>query len=288
MKVNDSTNIEDPDSAVPDGRVLEVTTTTGCVIGCSYCPQDRFAVRQRAVSHAKHLRLEDFKKCLARVPSTVDISFAGYSEPWLNPACTDMVEHASASGHGIRISTTLVGMNRRDLKRLQALHFRVFLVHVVDDGTYMNSRLVRGEYVDLVRQLVDADISSMLFMVVGDVHPDLVEIIPEKALVRSRPRSVMAVEVHPDIAEAGQPIAGAVTCADERYHRNLLLPNGDVTLCCMDFERRHVLGNLLRDEYQDLFEGPTFCEIAERMAGKKEGFLLCRMCESAGSKAVKC
>ncbi|MGL3104752.1 SPASM domain-containing protein [Bradyrhizobium sp. BR 1432] len=284
MKVNNSTKIEDPHSAIPDGRVLEVTTTTGCVVGCSYCPQDKFALRQRAVSGAKHLRLDDFKKCLARVPTIVDISFAGYSEPWLNPACTDMVEHAYASGHGIRVSTTLVGMNGRDLRRLQALHFRVFLVHVFDDGSYMNSRLVRGEYVDLVRQLVEADISSMLFMVVGDVHPDLVEIIPEKALVRSRPHSA---EVHPDIVEAGHSIAGAVTCADERYHRNLLLPNGDVTLCCMDFERRHVLGNLLRDEYKDLFEGPAFGEISARMAGK-EGFLLCRMCESAGSKAAKC
>ncbi|WP_439373252.1 SPASM domain-containing protein [Bradyrhizobium sp. DASA03120] len=280
-------NIEDSHSAIPDGRVLEVTTTTGCVIGCSYCPQDRFAIRQRSASRAKHLHLDDFKRCLAHVPATVDISFAGYSEPWLNPACTDMVEHAYASGHGIRISTTLVGMNERDLQRLQALTFRVFLVHVFDDGTHMNSRLVRGKYIDLVRQLVNADISSVLFMVVGEVHPDLVEIIPEKALIRSRPHRIRAPEVDPDIVEVGQPIAGAVTCADERHHRNLLLPNGDVTLCCMDFERRHVLGNLLRDEYQDLFEGPTFCEITDRMAGK-EGFLLCRMCECAGSEAATC
>ncbi|MER9970610.1 hypothetical protein [Mesorhizobium sp. M0060] len=27
----------------------------------------------------------------------------------------------------------------------------------------------------------------------------------------------------------------------------------------MDFERRHVLGNLLRDKYEDLFEGSVFC-----------------------------
>ncbi|WP_352959622.1 SPASM domain-containing protein [Mesorhizobium sp. M0778] len=39
---------------------------------------------------------------------------------------------------------------------------------------------------------------------------------------------------------------------DERQYRNVLLPNGDVTLCSKDFERRHVLGNLLRDEYEDL------------------------------------
>lgn len=85
-----------------------------------------------------------------------------------------MVEHAHASGHGIRISTSLVGMNGRDLRRLQALDFRVFLVHVFEDGTYMNSGLVGRKYVDLMRQLIDAEVSSLLFMVLGEIHPNLV------------------------------------------------------------------------------------------------------------------
>ncbi|WP_271552983.1 radical SAM/SPASM domain-containing protein [Bradyrhizobium sp. CCBAU 45394] len=280
MNSSRSMSLQDLPSEMPEGKVLEITTTTGCIVGCSYCPQDKFAARQRAVSHAKHLRLEDFKRCLAHVPPAVDISFSGYSEPWLNPDCTEMVEHAHASGHGIRIFTTLVGMNGRDLRRLQALEFRAFLVHVFDDGTYMNSRLVRRKYVDSMRQLVDADMSSLLFIVMGEVHPDLVEIIPEEALIRSRPPSSRGGSVNPKIAEARQPIAGGLTCPDERQHRNVLLPNGDVTLCRMDFERRHVLGNLLRDRYEDLFEGPTFCEIVDRMNGK-DGFLCCRICEFA-------
>ncbi|MCP3475717.1 radical SAM protein [Bradyrhizobium sp. CCGUVB1N3] len=281
-------NIQNLRAAIPlGGRVLEITTTTGCVVRCSYCPQDKFAERQRAVSHAKHLRLEDFKRCLSHVPAAVDISFAGYSEPWLNPACTEMVEHAYAAGHGIRIFTTLAGMNERNLRRLQALQFRVFLVHVFDDGTYMNSRLVRRKYVDLMRQLVDADIPSMLFIVMGEVHPELVDIIPEQALVRSRPLSSRGGSVDPKIVEARQPIVGALTCVDEREHRNVLLPNGDVTLCCMDFERRHILGNLLRDEYQDLFKGPTFRKIVDRMNGE-DGFLLCRICEFAKPTASAC
>ncbi|MER9565666.1 hypothetical protein [Mesorhizobium sp. M0571] len=53
----------------------------------------------------------------------------------------------------------------------------------------------------------------------------------------------------------------------------------------MDFERRHVLGNLLRDE--DLFEGPIFSQIVDRMNGT-DGFLLCRMCEYAHLKASVC
>ncbi|MGY3108041.1 hypothetical protein ACVWW7_004668 [Bradyrhizobium sp. LM6.9] len=183
----ESMTLQELRSAIGGGRVLEITTTTGCIVRCSYCPQDKFAERQRAISDVKHLSLQDFKRCLARVPAAVDISFSGYSEPWLNPACTEMVEHAYACGHGIRISTTLVGMNGRDLRRLRALQFRVFLVHVFDDGTHMDSGLVRRNYVDLVRQLVDADVSSLLFMVMGEVHPELIGIIPDEALVRSRP-----------------------------------------------------------------------------------------------------
>lgn len=262
------------------GRILEVTTTTGCVVGCSYCQQDKFAERQRTISDVKHLSLQDFKRCLARVPAAIDISFSGYSEPWLNPACTEMVEHAYACGHGVRIFTSLVGMNGRDLRRLRALQFRVFLVHVFDDGTHMDSGLVTSNYVDLMRQLVDADISSLLFIVMGEVHPALVDIIPDEALLRSRPPRSRAGSGELKMVEARQQFLGALTCPDERQYRNVLLPNGDVTFCCMDFERRHVLGNLLRDRYKDLFEGATFCNIADRMNGA-EGFLLCRSCEFA-------
>nr|WP_249807238.1 MULTISPECIES: radical SAM/SPASM domain-containing protein [unclassified Bradyrhizobium] len=273
-------------SAISGGRVLEITTTTGCVAGCSYCPQDKFAERQRAISDVKHLSLQDFKRCLARVPAAVDISFSGYSEPWLNPACTEMVEHAYACGHGIRIFTTLVGMNGRDLRRLRAMQFRVFLVHVFDDGTHMDSGLVKRNYVDLMRQLVDADFSSLLFIVMGEVHPDLVGIIPDEALVRSRPPRSRDGDGEKMVG-ARQPIVGALTCPDERQYRNVLLPNGDVTFCCMDFERRHVLGNLLRDRYKDLFEGAAFCNIADRMNGT-DGFLLCRSCEFAEPITLEC
>ena len=35
--------------------------------------------------------------------------------------------------------------------------------------------------------------------------------------------------------------------------QNVLLPNGDVLLCCMDWGMKHVLGNLLTGDYSNLF-----------------------------------
>lgn len=62
------------------------------------------------------------------------------------------------------------------------------------------------------------------------------------------------------MVESREPVVGPLTCADERQYRNVPLPNGDVTPYCMDFERRHVLGNLLRDEYEDLFKAQFFAK----------------------------
>ncbi|AMA59857.1 radical SAM/SPASM domain-containing protein [Bradyrhizobium sp. CCGE-LA001] len=270
-------------SHIPDGRVLEITTTTGCAVGCSYCPQHKFAKRQRAVSPVKYLTLEDFRRCLARVPTAIDIHFSGYSEPWLNRDCTEMVEQAHACGHGIRIYTTLVGMNERDLRRLQELPIKAFVVHLFDSGGQMNSRFVRKPYLNLFRQLLDADIPSVQFLTFGGVHPDLVKLLPAEALLRLGSLISRAGSVDRGIAKSRAPIAGGLTCVERRQFRNVLLPNGDITLCCMDFERRHVLGNLLRDDYENLFEGRDFRQIVDRMNGAN-GFLLCRMCEHARSK----
>jgi hypothetical protein len=198
-----------------------------------------------------------------------------------------MVEHAYARGHQIRIFTTLVGMNGSDIRRLQMLQFRAFIVHVPDDGTYMNSRLVGKSYLNVMRRLVEANIPSIRFVVLGKVHPDLADTIPAKALQRLRPLSNSRGRLESNIIKPRQPVVGPLTCIGKQQHRNVLLPNGDVTLCGMDFERRHVLGNLWRDEYAYLFESPIFHEIADRMNGM-DGFLLCRMCEFAHPQTSGC
>src|SRR5215471_19681831 len=96
--------------AKPIHRVLEITTVSGCAVACTYCPERTFATIQRSVSNQTLMSLEVFEKCLATVPADVEISFSGYSEPWLNRSCTTMVKHAHAKGHGLRIFTTLAGM----------------------------------------------------------------------------------------------------------------------------------------------------------------------------------
>ncbi|MSP02289.1 MAG: hypothetical protein EXR07_14745 [Acetobacteraceae bacterium] len=78
----------------------------------------------------------------------------------------------------------------------------------------------------------------------------------------------------------------AVLCGSTPFFdHNTMLPNGDVVLCCMDYSRRHVLGNLLAQDYADLFTGREMGRIRVRAMGAAgdDGELICRKCHNAVS-----
>jgi hypothetical protein len=51
-------------------------------------------------------------------------------------------------------------------------------------------------------------------------------------------------------------LKGPIRCrsCNDLLNHNVLLPNGDVLLYCMDYGMKHILGNLLSVDYASLFE----------------------------------
>ena len=48
--------------------------------------------------------------------------------------------------------------------------------------------------------------------------------------------------------------AQPVTCSyTPFYDQNVVLPNGDVLLCCMDYAMKHRIGNLIEGDYFSMF-----------------------------------
>jgi radical SAM protein with 4Fe4S-binding SPASM domain len=67
-------------------------------------------------------------------------------------------------------------------------------------------------------------------------------------------------------------------CEMRYMHRHVVLPDGSVSLCCMDFGLQHVLGNLLNVDYNDLHEGGEW-EKLRRSQKELDNNILCRNCE---------
>jgi radical SAM protein with 4Fe4S-binding SPASM domain len=74
----------------------------------------------------------------------------------------------------------------------------------------------------------------------------------------------------------------ALTCRSTPfYDRNVLLPNGDVVLCCMDYNLKHVIGNLLTQTYAEIFAGEPLAEIIKwNEAARFDKCSICKSCEN--------
>lgn len=56
-------------------------------------------------------------------------------------------------------------------------------------------------------------------------------------------------------------------------------PDGEVTMCCSDWKRRYVIGNLTRESFFDIWNGKKLREFwLDNARGKKEKYDICRKC----------
>lgn len=259
-------------------RHLEITTTAGCKVSCSYCPQELFALEHKKVSNDRWLSFDTFKTALHTVPLDVDIHFSGYVEPFLNADCIDMIRHVYEKGHSVSIYTTVVGLKLEHVLELEKITFKKFMVHLPDDGSHMRVK-VDESYLAVIDRLSKSAIPNLQFIDYYGIHPKVMKLIDPERLV-TRKLTSRAGNVTREVVNETPEIKGPLYCGPNRLKKNVLLPNGDVTLCCVDYGKRHVIGNLLRESYGGLHVGEAFKEIVDRMNGKP-GDLLCRTCEWA-------
>lgn len=73
---------------------LDISTNIGCISKCLYCPQDKIINAYKRISDVKEMSLETFKTAVDKLPPYSELYFAGFSEPWLNNDCTEMLMYA--------------------------------------------------------------------------------------------------------------------------------------------------------------------------------------------------
>jgi sulfatase maturation enzyme AslB (radical SAM superfamily) len=261
-------------------NAIEVTTTVGCRIRCDYCPQDKLVRAYHSLGGATKMSLETYQNVLKKLPPGAIIHFSGMSEPWLNPDCTEMVLHTHERGYEVAVFTTAVGMDVADVEKIRSIPFGHFVVHLPDTERYAKID-VNEPYLKTLDYIVKSFIRNCEFMTMGTLPPDVRKIIGK----RIAPTRMMAragnVTTMSDI-QCPPRLAGPIRCRScgDAMNHNILLPNGDVVLCCMDYGLQHVLGNLLLTDYESLFHGEVFKQLRQGLDDDSSE-ILCRYCDNA-------
>jgi hypothetical protein len=230
---------------------IEVTLNIGCPVQCSrFCPQE--VLTQKYTSKERIMTFETFKQILPKIPKRVQLNFAGFCEPFTNPDFIRILEFAASFGYKLQLFTTLHGATANDVERLVKIQFNSFALHL-RDGTSVKFKATQ-EYKDNVFRVLEAIPNVSLCLM--------------NELFQTNNRENVARGILPSPKTVGY-------CRKLETPQFVLLPNGDLTLCCMDFGLEHKVGNIL-DE--------TYLTIRRRFLANKKAPKLCSYCSASISQ----
>lgn len=275
---------------------IEITTVIGCRVNCKYCPQTALlkAYFRDNPNRESKMTFETFKKCIDKMPDNTTIIFSGAAEPMLNDLVYDMILYANAKKKGaIRLLTTLEGMTLEGFERIQDVPFESVVLHAPDSENYAKIKMDENYF-----KLLDAVIKKNkrngepfvdYCNCQGTFHPDFlahvskdIKGIDQKTLLHDR-----AGNIKNDGVLYTKQLKGMMLCGGSFPVLNhfMLLPDGSVCLCCMDFGMKHVLGNLLEMSYKEICHSNELKEVERGMLWDDSKDILCRNC-SYGRKVT--
>lgn len=272
-------------------KMMEITTKIGCSLNCRFCPQDLLVKSYCSIDNRKNtsevikmMSFNMFKKCIDKIPASIDVHFSGMSEPWQNPECTKMILYAYNKGHSIHVYTTLQGMSRDDYLKIRDLELKSFVLHI-PDSEYNSKFKITDSYLNLLRDVIKDTIDGRFkinyYSCHGSVHEAIKELIIFSKIHVNNQMFDRAGNLHEEGITHSVEKKGKIICkwcGGNALDKNVLLPNGIVLLCCMDYGMTFPLGNLLKQNFDEISEGKIKQYYRMLLESESTGKILCRYC----------
>ncbi len=266
--------------------LIQVTPKTGCSVNCRHCPQELFVNRYFSKARTAMMSFSDYKTCLDKTPENTIIEFAGFGEPFLNPEAAEMMRYTASTGREVNLFTTLVGMTEEIWEKIKDIPFTMVVVHLPDTKLYAHIPLTE-EYWKFLRMMANAKkVNGKPFIDLVNsqslILPEAMEIVQDKNIQISDTQLIdRAGSLQSDELQHGGVFRGALFCPTAaRLDHNIMLADGSLVLCCMDFGMKHVMGNLLEESYEDIMNGKALQTLRKQMASETSD-ILCRHCVRA-------
>lgn len=247
---------------------LEITTYIGCPINCTDCPQ---ALLRSRYTGKRMMDLEEYKQAIDKVPDGTRIDFSGMCEPFTNPHCTDMILYAAEKGFPLALYTTLQGATFADYERLKSIGFEVVTIHLPDqDGrSHFN---ITDEYLELLSRW-----NCVAYSCHGQIDSRVLPYLRNRNLITYMHDRAGNVEERPHMHIDAARNIWCITSGKDMNH-NVLLPDGTVITCCMDYGMTGIFGNLFEQSYDEVLNSPEACRMRETLWN---GESICRHCSNA-------
>jgi radical SAM protein with 4Fe4S-binding SPASM domain len=267
-------------SRLPD--IVQIESTNLCNAKCVFCPRDEMHRRQGVMEFDLFAKIVD--ECAALGITHVRVH--NYGEPFLDRQLVDKVRYAKSKGiaevgmisNGSLITEEIArGMIEAGLDAIN--------ISVDASGKEVFERTrVNLNYDDVIRNIRTL---ARLRAESGRTHPKLIlsfvrqgNTPDEEAFIREW--SAVADKVH--VTDLHNWAGTLHTTSDVRYpcyrlwQTFTVLWDGRVSLCCADFDGRHVLGDLRTSTIAQVWNSPAYRAV-RRQHLEQGGPEICRSCD---------
>lgn len=267
---------------------LEITAKIGCKIQCRYCPQEAlyYSYFKEDIHRCREMSMENYRKCVSHMPEETVITFAGFVEPFLHSHGTEMIQYAHEQGHPVELYTTFMGLTKAQFDTIKDIPFREVVLHTPDKKNYANIQIteeyikILDEALDLKKANGDPFIDSANCQ--SEPSEEFLKIAKGRVRVESSLVDRAGILNDSNLKHSGYKTGTVVCNRSNRQNHWVLLPDGSVTLCCMDFGLKHVLGNLLDSDYEAIINNDAYQILRQQMRESREDTdILCRKCTSS-------
>ncbi len=251
--------------------IIEVSTLATCPLRCSYCPQDKLGA---AYKGPEMLTLEMFARCLDNTVPGDAIHFSGFTEPSVNPQIVEFIEMAINRGHRVKVYTTGRGLNVAKAERVAKLDLDLLMLHLPDEAGHLSHSTNNVAVLEALSKHPNAQCMAMGNQAHADVG-HIWEALPKNyGAMHDRAGNLGLIEL-PKLNHKGAIKCGAAPQLDHP----VLLPNGNLALCCCDYSLAHIVGNLAESPLSEIMGGREIQRVMELQRGG--GDVICRSCAYA-------
>ena len=284
---------------IPDINEIRIETSTACNAGCVFCPwpTDDFTRAKRIMS------LDEYKfyidKAIVELGDKLEeTTVSGFGEAFVDKTIVDKIRYAAERGLGVHILTNGSMMTTEmvdEIYEIGVLDLR-FSLHTINPlhydkiMNYSNKKFELAEVLKIVDYAIAKKPNKTDVIVTADIvdinKDDIDDLIayfdgrcylevwaPHNWVDWQEYRSKGEPNVHDT---CGRPFNGPIQLQIE----------GDIIMCCFDFDNKMVLGNLKHQSLEEIYSGDMFNKIAHHHLNGTcaSSDLICKDCDQLKDK----
>lgn len=212
-------------------------------MGCAHCPQSNLAAAY--TSPVRVMTMHTFETILNKLPADCQIHMSGFSECFLNHLCGEMIHAASDTGREVHLYSTLSGLTEQQVFQLSRSRLKYVRLHAPDKTGF---KMDTGLWIKRLHLFAASGHHFTAMAMSAEVDPLIIMALDQYQVKLEHPQMLSRA----GLLWKDKHLTGPIRCAADRWHNNVVLPNGDVQVCCMSYNLSMPLGNLLTQSYAEI------------------------------------